>query len=114
MSGHRLVPLMTESIRLVWAQSVHIKDEGAIHNIGNQTFIMRDHAERYAHLLGDAPPANPPMEPRAVTGSEANDAVACPTSKSDQIAALTAHVQELRAQLTHLQEQFATFRKQFE
>ncbi len=69
---------------------------------------------RYAHLLGDAPPANPAMAPKTVTGSEANDAVACPTSKSDQIAALTAQVQDLRAQLTRLQEQFATFREQFE
>jgi uncharacterized protein YceH (UPF0502 family) len=69
---------------------------------------------RYAHLLGEARPATPAMEPKDVTDSGAAGLAASPASKSDQIAALTQQVEELRSQVSNLQEQFAAFRKQFD
>ena len=70
---------------------------------------------RYAHLLGDAPPAVPAAlahEPAAVA-RESDASVASPSS-SARLESLATEVAELRSQILDLQSQFAAFRKQFE
>ena len=70
---------------------------------------------RYAHLLGDSPPA-------AVRDAEARggEAAARPrlaaesAERPDQIELLTQQVAELRAQVAELEARFAAFRKQFD
>jgi uncharacterized protein len=66
---------------------------------------------RYAHLLGDVPPAAPSAPAHTVATSD-NDAATA--SSNQRIESLVVEVAELRSQIADLQSQFATFRKQFE
>jgi uncharacterized protein YceH (UPF0502 family) len=68
---------------------------------------------RYAHLLGDTPPATPAAPAHVPAARESDPAVASP-SPSQRIESLVAEIAELRKQIVDLQSQFAAFRKQFE
>jgi uncharacterized protein YceH (UPF0502 family) len=67
---------------------------------------------RYAHLLGDAPPAAPAHETLLDTPAVASTSLERP--EAVQITALAAEMAELRAELASLRAQFAEFRKQFD
>jgi uncharacterized protein YceH (UPF0502 family) len=68
---------------------------------------------RYAHLVGDAPPVAPPVEPDGSTNASTIRGHGNPTSQ-ERMESLASEIVELRRQIADLQAQFATFRKQFE
>jgi len=71
---------------------------------------------RYAHLVGDAPPAARAVieNVAAENVASARDSVPSRQSPSDRVESLAEEVAQLRDQVAHLQSQFAAFRKQFE
>jgi hypothetical protein len=68
---------------------------------------------RYAHLVGDAPPVAPPVEPTAAADAGTIRGHGNSTSQ-ERMETLASEIAELRQQIAELQAQFATFRKQFE
>src|SRR5205807_1349923 len=71
---------------------------------------------RYAHLLGDTPPASPALREDASSARGYGPAATSfPSNDRDEkIESLVAEIAELRQKVAELQSQFTAFRKQFE